>query len=104
MSDDAQTAQLLLNARRLRAGVLLTIVGGALGALGSFLAGVELAQATRRWLSESGYPPSEVARLKMHQALHASRAASQAAVDAWQHNGHGADVKAVEHATPIAGH
>ena len=87
MTAQSETAQLLLNAQRLRAGVILAIVGASLGAFGSVLAGFEVAHATRRWLAESGYPPSEVARAKMHQAITASRAAREAAFDAWQHDG-----------------
>lgn len=87
MSTQSETAQILLNAQRLRIGVALAILGAALGAVGSLVAGVEMAQATKRWLAESGYPPSEVARVKMHQAVQASRAARQAAFEAWQHDG-----------------
>ncbi len=92
-SRDAQ-AQLLLNARRLRAGVLLTMIGAALGLVGSVVAGAELAIAVRKWLSDSGYPPSEMARMKMRQALTASQAATHAAVDAWQHSTDGVGVGA----------
>jgi len=77
----------MMNAQRLRTGVIIAIVGAALGALGSVLAGFEMAHATRRWLAESGYPPSEVARTRMNQAMHAGRAARHAAFEAWQHNG-----------------
>lgn len=93
MRPEKETAQLLLNAGRLRAGVILATVGAVLGAVGSIVAGVEMAQATKKWLSESGYPPSEVARVKLHQAVIASRAASQAALDAWQHNGGTTDTR-----------
>lgn len=85
MPSQSETAQLLLNAQRLRIGVIFAIVGTAIAALGSVLAGFEMAHATRRWLADSG--SSEVARSKMHQALHASQAARHAAFEAWQHNG-----------------
>lgn len=87
MSSQEQTAQFLLNAQRMRIGLVLTIVGTVFGAIGSILAGVEMAQATRKWLSASGHPPSELAMTKMHQAMHASRAARHAAREAWLHDG-----------------
>lgn len=76
-----------MNTQRIRVGVVLALIGGLIGSIGSILAGVELAQATRKWLSDSGYPPSEVALAKMHQAVHASHAARHAAREAWLHNG-----------------
>jgi hypothetical protein len=82
-----ENAQLFLNAQRLRGGVLLAIVGALIGAIGSVVAGIELAAATRKWLNESGYQPSEVARTRAIQALHASQAARHAAMEAWQHEG-----------------
>lgn len=87
MASETQTAQFLLNAQRMRVGVILALVGTVLGAAGSLVAGVELAQATKKWLSESGAPPSEVALAKMHQAVQASHAARHAAREAWLHNG-----------------
>lgn len=86
MSAQNQDAQLLMNAQRLRAGLLLAIVGAVIGTIGSIFAGVELAQATRKWFNDAGYPDS--AREKVHQAVLASRAATHAAMDAWQHDGH----------------
>lgn len=85
MSDTASAsmAQLSLNSRRLRAGVLLTVIGGMAGAAGSIIAALELATATRRWLADSGYPPSEVAKVRLRQAVHASQAAQAAARQAW---------------------
>lgn len=88
MSVQAQDVEILVNAQRLRAGVLLAIVGAAIGAMGSILAGIEMAHVTRKWIAGSGYPASLVARDRMHQAVLASRAARQAAHDAWQANGH----------------
>ena len=87
-------AQSMLSTRRLKAGMVLTLIGAAAGALGSIIAGLEVAVATRRWLNETGYPPSEVARTKLHQALLASQAATHAAVEAWQHEGQGHPVGA----------
>ena len=81
----AEMAQLTLNSRRLKAGVMLTVIGGLVGAAGSVMAGLELATATRRWLVDTGYPPSEVARVRLRQAVHASQAARLAAQEAWQH-------------------
>ena len=74
----------MLDAQRLRVGIALAIVGAVIGAIGSILAGVEFATATRQWFSESG---SQQARVRMHQAVNAGRAARQAAYEAWQENG-----------------
>lgn len=95
MPERNETAQLLLNAQRLRVGAVLAVVGAVLGAIGSLVAGLEVAGATKKWLSESGYPPSDVARAKLHQAVIASRAASHAAFDAWQHNGGTTDAREI---------
>lgn len=74
---------------RVKAGATLVFIGGFLGAVGSMLAGVEFAVATRRWLREQGRPPSEIARVRARQAFEAGQAASRAAAAVWSGSGNG---------------
>jgi ABC-type phosphate transport system permease subunit len=72
-----------LNTARIRAGAVLVIFGTVVSAVGSLIAGVELAISTTRWLKEQQQSPSAVARQRVRQALGASEAAAHAAAEAW---------------------
>jgi hypothetical protein len=70
------------NTGRVRAGILLVLVGTLGSAIGSLIASAEFAVATRRWLKEQ--QTSAVAIYRLRQALVASQAGTHAAVDAWR--------------------
>lgn len=82
--------------RRVKAGAVLMIIGGLLGAVGSLMASIELAAATRRWVQGQDQPPAEIARVRLRQAVAAGQAATRAAADSWAHDGSGEHVSAFD--------
>jgi hypothetical protein len=68
-----EAAPLITSAAMVGGGVLIALVGLAIG-------GGHLVTATRRWVDEMEVPPSELARLKWSQA----RSAYAAGAAAWQ--------------------
>ena len=73
-----------VNRRMLAAGAVLTGTGALLALVGTAIAGTALATAGRGWVQQLETPPTEMATRAMRQAKAASKAASQAGVDAWR--------------------
>ncbi|GAB3675766.1 hypothetical protein GCM10027589_45860 [Actinocorallia lasiicapitis] len=69
-----------VNLKVLAGGGLLIGFGGMVGLAGITLAGSALVTGARRWAAESEVPPSEMARRKIGQAMHAASAGRAA----WQ--------------------
>jgi hypothetical protein len=72
-----RAALLITSAALVGGGTMIVLAGLAIG-------GAHLLSTTRRWIDETGVPPSELARMKWTQA----RAAMSAGSQAWQ-NGPG---------------
>jgi hypothetical protein len=73
-----------INKQLLVTGVALTGTGALLALVGTAIAGTALVTAGRGWVQSLETPPSERATRALHQAQSASRAASQAGLDAWR--------------------
>ena len=79
-----ETTTFRVNRRLLAAGAVLTGTGALLALIGTAIAGTALATAGRGWVQQLETPPTEMATRAMRQAKAASKAASQAGVDAWR--------------------
>jgi len=75
--DDATDSQPAGNWPQVRSGPLvaggiLIGIGAVVALVGTAVAGVHLAAATRAWINDLETPPGELARLKWEQAKHAA--------------------------------
>lgn len=68
-----RAAPLITSAAMVGAGTMIVLAGLA-------VSGAHLLSTTRRWINDTGVPPSELARMKWTQA----RAAMSAGTQAWQ--------------------